>query len=660
MKNFHHTSNNKLNNLIPGIALCFFMSLNISHAQVRVDADGAAFSSAEDHQSWGTATSDLQAAINALSDAEGGTIWIAEGTYVPTELYSAAKGPSESDPRNASFVIRSNVTIIGGFDGHETTLDQRPEDKFSNSNTVYLSGNIDLSDGNEGNSYHVVIFPYGVKETAVLQDLVITKGNANGPKEHFANRGGGVHARSGGVLKNCIITNNFADQGGGGAYLYKGALIENCTIYNNKTNQFGGGVLLNRGGEINNSVIHSNEAGPTSGETDGLGGGVFLESDGELPVTVTHSIIAGNYSNNKGGGIALTYGGHLINNVITNNKTDEYGGGLYIQDGGIADYNTIVANKSGYLGGGVYGIQNSELLENPELHNSVLWGNTSKSKDNQQIDRYEKTTTFSYCAIQEIDEATGLTNIINLDPENSGDGTHPEFGKVSTFMGIPETQDQVEEMLASDYRISLKSSLLNAGNSESSGLTVPQSDLTPNARIVKDTVDIGAYETLYYNLNASIISGNGSIDPSGSFDFLPDEDILFTTIPETGWKITSFMINSEDYTDQLVEEESRLTYMAEGISEDLNVNVEFEVANSLNDHSEEKLKVFPVPAEKELFLQGVKAKTLKIFDLNGKLVKELKENIGDSINLSDIKKGMYLLVLEDENKQSYSSVFIKK
>ncbi|MFO7999947.1 MAG: T9SS C-terminal target domain-containing protein, partial [Marinilabilia sp.] len=216
-------------------------------AQVKVDDDGKAFSGVADHQSWTKATSDLQAAINNLSDAGGGTIWIAEGTYIPTELYSAAEGSSTTDPRSATFVIRSNVTVIGGFEGDENSPEERPEDKFSSTNTVILSGNIDLSDSNGGNSYHVVNFPAGVDETAKIQDVYITNGNANGPKAHFATRGGGVHARVGGVLKNCIIANNFAETGGGGVYLYKGGRMEDCAIYDNITNQYGGGVELNLG-----------------------------------------------------------------------------------------------------------------------------------------------------------------------------------------------------------------------------------------------------------------------------------------------------------------------------------------------------------------------------------------------------------------------------
>ncbi len=637
-----------------GFVLCFTTSFNITQAQIRIDEDGAPFSSIADHQSWATATTDLQAAINALSNAGGGTIWIAEGSYYPTELYSAATGTSTTDPRSATFVIRSNVTVIGGFEGGETSPDQRPDDKFSVTNAVYLNGNIDVPESSSDNSYHVVIFPFGVDETAILQDLVITNGNANGPSEDFAHRGGGVHAIEGGVLRNCIIKNNFADDGGGGAYLYKGGLIEDCAIYNNLTNRNGGGVLLNLGGKISASLIYSNEAGTSPETTNGLGGGVFLEGSGENPVTVTHSIIAGNYSNNKGGGIGLLYSGNLINNVIANNKSHGNGGGLYIQNGGTVDYNTIVANESDNLGGGVYGIHDSEL------HNSVLWGNVSASTVNQQFDRYDESTTASYCAIQGLEEAIGVTNIINLDLENSGNGTHPEFRNPATFVGLPGTQNQVDELLNSDYRIILASALLNTGNSESSGLPVPQFDLTPNARIVKGAVDIGAFEALYYNMNASIISGSGTIDPSGSVDYLADEDILITITPETGWEISSFMINGNDYTDQLVDEGNQFTYTAAGISQDLDVTVEFAVTTSLSSNPEEKMKVFPVPAEDELFLQGVKARTLEIFDASGKLIKELKRNIGYSINISDLKKGMYILILQDENDESHSVRFIKK
>ncbi|MGM0376201.1 MAG: T9SS type A sorting domain-containing protein [Bacteroidota bacterium] len=657
MKNFskaRKACNKTLTSFILGFVLYFFTSLSIIQAQVKVDDEGGPFSSIADHQSWTKATNDLQAAINALSDGGGGTIWVAGGIYYPTELYSAAAGSSTTDPRNATFVIRSNVTVIGGFEGDETSPDQRLEDKFSNTNAVILSGNIDSSDSNEGNSYHVVIFPEGVGETATIQDLYITNGNANGPSAHFATRGGGVHARRGGVLKNCRIANNYAETGGGGAYLYKGGRMEDCAIYNNITNQKGGGVELNLGGEIRTSLIYSNEAGPIPETTNGFGGGLFVEAKAETPVTVTHSIIAGNYASNKGGGIGLLYGGYLINNVIANNESAGNGGGLYLQEGGTLDYNTIVANKSGDLGGGFYGNLNAEL------HNSTLWGNVSTSLYNQQFDRAEESTTADFCAIQGINQTTGLTNIINLEPENSGDGMHPEFRNPVTFAGLPETEDQVGEMLTSDYSIRMASALLDAGNSESSGLPVPQFDLTPNARIVKGTVDMGAFEALYYNVNASTTGGSGRIDPSGSIDRLSDEDILFTIAPESGWDVTSFMIDSDDCIDQLVDEEDQFTYTLKGISQDHDVTVEFQVASSIPHSPKEKMKVFPVPADDELFLKGVEARSFKIFDLNGRRVKGQKGNIGYAINISDLQKGMYILILEDENNESHSARFMKK
>lgn len=120
------------------------------------------------------------------------------------------------------------------------------------------------------------------------------------------------------------------------------------------------------------------------------------------------------------------------------------------------------------------------------------------------------------------------------------------------------------------------------------------------------------------------------------------------------------MINGNDHTDQLVDEGSEFTYTVAGFSQDIDVTVEFSIASGLENNQKEEIKVFPVPAEDVLYLKDVKVKTLRIFGANGKIVKELKENIGNSINTSDLKKGMYILILEDENDESHSARFIKR
>ncbi|MBI9065614.1 MAG: hypothetical protein JEZ14_26760, partial [Marinilabiliaceae bacterium] len=61
---------------------------------VKTSTDGGvAFTSYGDHATWGTATHDLQAAIDALSVLEdGGEVWVQTGTYYPTDEIPDAPG----------------------------------------------------------------------------------------------------------------------------------------------------------------------------------------------------------------------------------------------------------------------------------------------------------------------------------------------------------------------------------------------------------------------------------------------------------------------------------------------------------------------------------------------------------------------------------------
>jgi hypothetical protein len=81
-----------------------------AHGQLFVDKDATG---ANDGSSWADAYTDLQTAIdNASGSSE---LWIAEGTYTPD---------SEED----SFIITGaidGVELYGGFDGTETSRDQR-------------------------------------------------------------------------------------------------------------------------------------------------------------------------------------------------------------------------------------------------------------------------------------------------------------------------------------------------------------------------------------------------------------------------------------------------------------------------------------------------------------------------------------------------------
>ena len=104
-------------------ALCVFLSTAALADVIYVDIDATG---ADDGTSWSNAFTDLQAALAA--SASGDEIWVAEGTYLPTDTAD----------RTISFAMKDGVGIYGGFDGTETLRSQRNPAV----NVTVLSGDI--------------------------------------------------------------------------------------------------------------------------------------------------------------------------------------------------------------------------------------------------------------------------------------------------------------------------------------------------------------------------------------------------------------------------------------------------------------------------------------------------------------------------------------
>ena len=78
-----------------------------------------------DGSSWTAALNDLEVALAQASQPDSGIgeIWVAAGTYRPT---ATACGVGENiDHRTATFQLLSGVALYGGFNGTETSIDQR-------------------------------------------------------------------------------------------------------------------------------------------------------------------------------------------------------------------------------------------------------------------------------------------------------------------------------------------------------------------------------------------------------------------------------------------------------------------------------------------------------------------------------------------------------
>jgi len=262
--------------------------------------------------SWSTAFLDLQDALDVASS--GNQIWVAQGTYYPSDTGGS------NDTREAAYRLIAGVEIYGGFAGNETDVDQRQPTV----NQVYLSGDLNGDDNGSGdnseNAYHVVLADNLIGLPPVLDSVYIRSGNANGSAP---NQSGGalkvlnyqpgstafplVHqtafiqneATQGGAIAisnpnasisliRCVLANNTAATDGGAIRNNGNTAIDNCLLVANNARENGGAVYSNQGQcKLINSTIVQNSAG--------FVGGIYATAG---TIIGTNNIIWGNEDEN--------------------------------------------------------------------------------------------------------------------------------------------------------------------------------------------------------------------------------------------------------------------------------------------------------------------------------------------------------------------------
>ncbi len=342
---------------------------NFTTTILRVDADSVA--GAPDGSSWALAYPNLQDALIAAGTPGAGDdveIWVADGVYYP----DVGSSVTDND-RATTFQLKNSVAIYGGFNGSEANR----TDRDWGTNDTILSGDIEQDDTNgdgnniaetsadiQGNNAYQVTTGSGTNNTAILNGLTVTAGQANGTY----------------VPPLC------GPQCGGGMYNENGSpTVTNVSFAGNSAFGLFGGM-----GNFNSNPIVTNVTFVGNSATNGGGMGNFNNSS----PTLTNVTFAGN-SSDAGGG--------MINNNSSPTLTNV----------------TFAGNSSTSTGGGMFNASNS----NPIIQNSIFWNNkdnTGTGTATASIYNNVSTPIISYSLVQGQNPA-GTGNLDGTDVNNDPD-----------------------------------------------------------------------------------------------------------------------------------------------------------------------------------------------------------------------------------------------
>lgn len=393
-------------------------------------------------------------------------VYIANSLF--SNNYSMVSTPSDGSGKGAGLFLRDTRGIVDNcsfFNNH--VVDDGGALYANNAGTIsncVFKYNSAYEDGGA-----IAVF-YGAKFEACLID----SNNA------LTEEGGGIHAENGVEIIGCTITNNGAGNSGsgGGIYMLKTGKVSNCIIENNYCGKLGGGIYATEEGTITYSIINSNSANE--------GGGVIFDASASSTAV---KLIAGcriqNNSANVGGGIK-TVGTQVVNCIISNNKAKVLAGGFRGEKSTLV--NCTIVNNEGPGAGGI-----SSKGTN-EVYNTVVWNNAEP-----QVSEDFSGLVVKYCAVDGMIDKSKFIHSVDLYNRS------PNFKLPVSFRGTAGSQNQLSEIRSASWQPDQYSLLINAGDNSLYNSQYDRYDIDSNARVQKNTIDIGVYESVFTGVSVNSI-----------------------------------------------------------------------------------------------------------------------------------------------------------
>ncbi len=315
-----------------------------------------------DGLSWENAFTDLQSALNYNQIQSVSGIYVAKGTYRPTN----------TTDRNVRFELKDNIKLYGGFpNGGADFVNRNPE-----THPTVLSGEIGSIATPSGNSYYVVVV---TGNNVHLEGVTVRDGDSF----NTFSGGGGLWVKQDATslttdhrttIRNVKFINNLSGVGGAVYGEHRNTnhtnylSFENCLFENNNATGWGGAVYLNSETTPDNTrqsfvncVFNNN--------LSGAGGAIYTSTNAQV------SIVNCTFSANKataGGGAIYNNGTVRLHNSILYFDSSTSGESEIENTGTFhADYSNI-QGSGGSAGWSLPGVQDSgnNIDADPMFHTS--------------------------------------------------------------------------------------------------------------------------------------------------------------------------------------------------------------------------------------------------------------------------------------------------
>jgi gliding motility-associated-like protein len=326
----------------------------------------------------------------------------------------------------------SNALISGSLDG----------ENYWNTDTVFITGSVTIEEEATLMIHPGTFIEFSGHYPLLVKGRIIANGNPDSliVFTSVGNSWDGIwfdgiaSETDSSFLTHCIIENAKSSGDGGAIYIngFSKLKLEYSKIQNNVSESTGGGIY------INNAKPYIRNCMILNNKASGEGGGMYVNSSQKFNIT---------------------------NNIIANNEAAS-GGAVYLNSSPNSKIycNTICNNKATTGdGSGIY--SNSS---NPHVINSIVWGNDMAGNISQ----------VSYSLIE-----GGHSGAGNIDQ-------NPEFISPTAFTGTGETA------LEADWHLTSESPCIDNGDPNITNHNIALQDIDGDNRILNNTIDIGADETI--------------------------------------------------------------------------------------------------------------------------------------------------------------------